>query len=79
MNGWVGGWVGYLVDDDVVRIDLKLGQLLHQTFGFINGEKLRYGHTHKGSGSGVAELTIHFLNHVPVLGKRWVGGMKIDR
>ena len=37
-----------LVDDDVVRVNLALGQLLDQPFGFIQGQELRDAHTDEG-------------------------------
>ena len=37
-----------LVDDDVVCVNLALGQLLDQPFGFIQGQELRDAHTDEG-------------------------------
>ena len=37
-----------LVDDDVVRVDLALGQLLDQPLRFIQGQELSNAHTDEG-------------------------------
>jgi hypothetical protein len=42
-----------------VRVDLKLGQLLHQPLRFVDGEELGDADTDEGGGGGVAELTVH--------------------
>jgi len=52
----------YLVDDDVVRVNPELGQLLHQSLGFVDGEELGDADADEGGGRGVAELTVHLWN-----------------
>lgn len=49
----------YLIDNNVVRINLELGQLLHEAFGFVNGEEFSDAYADKGGGVGVPELTVN--------------------
>ena len=57
-----------------MRVDLKLGQLLHEAFGFIDGEELSNADADKGGGVGVTELAIH-LSEVMVM--EWNDVMRI--
>lgn len=45
----IAGHEQKLIDDDVVRVDLVLGELLYETLGLVEREKLRYAHTHECS------------------------------
>ena len=38
-----------LVYDDIVNVNVELGQLLNEAFGFIHGEELRNADCNKGS------------------------------
>lgn len=56
-----------LVDDNVVDIDVELGQLLNETLSFIHGEEFRNADCDKGSLGRVLHVFVYSLWVLPHL------------
>jgi len=54
-------WEQDLVDDDVVDVDLELGQLLDQAFGLVHGEELRDADGNEGGFGAVFHLLVDYF------------------
>ena len=62
--GAVLSWVReeHLVDDDVVNVNVLLGELDGQTLSLVHGKELGDAHCHERRLCFVLKLLIHFLN-----------------
>ena len=53
----------HLIHDDVVRVNLKLAQLLNQSLSFVQREELRDAHANEGRRVRVMDSLLNRIDH----------------